>query len=85
MDHQLESHPHTTHTCPIAVMPSISDVWFLVSGKYVEFEISFSIRNNEMFFSEHEIHNNIEHCEHNNLTLYLLITIILMMYLRNMN
>ena len=31
-----------------------------------------------MFFSEHEIHNNIEHCEHNNLTLYLLITIILM-------
>ena len=36
-----------------------------------------------MFFSEHEIHNNIEHCEHNNLTLYLLITIILMMYLRN--
>ena len=38
-----------------------------------------------MFFSEHEIHNNIEHCEHNNLTLYLLMTIILMMYLRNMN
>ena len=34
-----------------------------------------------MFFSEHEIHNNIEHCEHNNLTLYLFITIILMMYL----
>ena len=38
-----------------------------------------------MFFSEHEIHNIIEHCEHNNLTLYLLMTIILMMYLRNMN
>ena len=66
-------------------MPSISDLWFLVSGNYLEFEISFSIRNKEMIFSEHEIQNNIEHCEHNNLTLYLLITIILMMYLRNMN